>query len=91
MSWVSKNLNLGVVASGAKIPFEFVYTGPVDSKYIVGASSMCTCTTAVSEKDRITGTLKPNRKYVGKTMTKNITVTFNDGTTDTVTVSAKVT
>lgn len=87
MSWQSKNINLGEVLSGTQVPFTFVYVG---EKEIQSSSTNCTCTTSVVDGSRITGHFKPSRKYSGKRKTQNITVTFTDGTVDTVSVQADV-
>lgn len=88
MSWVSKSINLGVVTVGADVPFEFIYQG---TKTVTGATGTCNCTVASHSANRVSGKFISKRGMASKTkVTKNITVTFNDGSSETLTVEAKV-
>ena len=92
--WITKKATLGEVNVNTNIPFMFRYTG---LKRITHLSASCGCTSvAIVDGKNVQGSLSTGafptnallHRHLTHPLDKKIDVLFDDGTTDTLTITA---
>jgi hypothetical protein len=92
LEWDRTVIDMGVVAPGSKQKYEFNYLG---TKKITDVKASCGCTSTITKGGNISGVWTIGSDYsavkeVESVTTRTVTITFNDGSKQVLTLKATV-